>query len=54
VWTFWLIMVRLVIKIEHPVIADESPLSKGRVAIGWIAMLILILSIAPKSIYQVP
>lgn len=54
VWTFWLIMVRLFIKIEHPVIADESPLSTRRKLVGWLAIIILILSIAPKSIYQVP
>lgn len=52
VWTFWLIMVRLFIKIEHPIINDETPLSRGRVIIGWVAVAILVLSIAPKSIFQ--
>lgn len=52
VWTFWLIMVRLFIKIEHPVIQDDTPLSRGRIIIGWIAVAIFVLSIAPKSIFQ--
>lgn len=53
VWTFWLIMVRLFIKIEHPVVDDDTPLSKGRIIIGWCAMFILLLSIAPKAIFEV-
>ena len=54
VWTFWLLMVRFIIKIDHPVIPDQSRLSAGRVVIGWLAMLIFVLSIAPLSIYQAP
>lgn len=53
VWTLWLIMVRLFIKIEHPIIDDDTPLSRGRMIIGWCAMLILLLSIAPKAIFEV-
>lgn len=54
VWSFWLILIRFVIRVEHPVLADEAPLSKGRMVLGWLAIVILILSFAPRAIYQVP
>lgn len=54
VWSFWLILIRFVIRVEHPIVVDETPLSRGRIIVGWLAVCILILSFAPRAIYQVP
>lgn len=52
-WLVWALLITFVIKIPHPptVNHDPEPLSKTRMAIGWLTFLILILSFAPVPIY---
>lgn len=54
VWVFWLVMIRFVIKIEHPDVPSEEPLSRGRVFLGWTAMVVLLLCFAPRAVYMAP
>jgi len=46
-WLFWALLVRLVIKLDHPQISDPEPLDTKRRIIGWISILILLLSFSP-------
>lgn len=50
-WLLWLLIVRFLVKIEHPIIEDEEVLSPRRKLIGWTAIAILILSFSPRAIY---
>lgn len=54
VWVFWLVMIRFVIKIDHPVVPSEEPLSRGRTILGWTAMIVLLLCFAPRAVYVAP
>jgi hypothetical protein len=54
VWVFWLIMVRVFIKTDHPELTDPQPLDRGRTVIGWVSIVILVLCLSPRAIYIVP
>jgi Zn-dependent protease len=51
IWAFWLILVRFVVRIEHPPVSDETPLDPVRRAIGWTSIVILILCFPPQGIF---
>lgn len=50
-WLFWAIFTRLFIKLPHPYIPKGEPLNKSRLFLGYIAIIILILSFTPNGIY---
>jgi membrane-associated protease RseP (regulator of RpoE activity) len=52
-WLIWALLITFLIKIEHPptVDYDSEPLSKTRMAIGWLTFIIFILSFTPSFIY---
>lgn len=50
-WLVWVVLIRFVIKIEHPDIGDDEPLSVGRKIIGWAAIVVLMLCFSPQFIY---
>ena len=54
VWVFWLIMVRLFIKTDHPELTDPEPLDPARTVIGWVSIAILILCLSPRAIFIAP
>lgn len=54
VWVFWLIMIRLFIKTDHPEIEDPQPLGRGRSIIGWMSIVILVMCLSPRAIFVVP
>ncbi len=54
VWVFWLIMVRVFIKTDHPELTDPQPLDRGRTVVGWVSIVILVLCLSPRAIYIVP
>ncbi len=45
-WLFWSFFTAFVIKIEHPPVRFEQPLTTGRKIVGWLSMLIFILCIS--------
>jgi len=45
-WLFWSFFTAYVVKIEHPPVRYEEPLSPGRTFLGWVSMLIFILCIS--------
>lgn len=52
-WFIWAILIFLVIKIKHPpVVNEEEPLDRNRIVIGFISMLILILSFMPTPVFE--
>lgn len=51
VWLVWALFVLFFVKIEHPPVRVEEPLSKGRRIIGWASLVILILCISPNPMY---
>lgn len=53
-WLLWAVLVRFLIGVYHPPIEDELPLSGIRQVIGWISILVLILSFSPNSVYFLP
>ncbi|MDI6402671.1 site-2 protease family protein [Balneolaceae bacterium ANBcel3] len=51
VWIFWALFIVFLVKIEHPPVLFEEPLTKGRKILGWICMVLFILCISPNPIY---
>lgn len=51
VWLFWGIITRIVIKIKHPPVYDETPIDDTRKLIGWVCIGILLLSFTYDVIY---
>jgi membrane-associated protease RseP (regulator of RpoE activity) len=50
-WFFWLALVLLIVKVGHPpTLNDHLPLDRKRKVMGWLAMLIFILSFTPVPI----
>ena len=52
-WLFWVILIKVFIKVEHPPVPDETPLDKRRMIVGWIALAILVLTFSFRGIYNV-
>ncbi len=46
-WILWAFILAKVIKIEHPPVLNEHPLDTNRQGIGWVSILIFILSFTP-------
>ncbi len=51
VWLVWALFVLFLVKIEHPPVIIERPLTPTRRILGWVSMLILILCISPNPMY---
>ncbi|MFC2129809.1 site-2 protease family protein [Bacteroidota bacterium] len=52
-WLFWGFITKVFIKLDHPPVRENDELDPQRKAIGWIAYLILFLSISYNGIYFV-
>ncbi len=46
IWIFWSIFIAFVVKVEHPPVLIEQPLSLSRKVLGWLSMLIFVLCIS--------
>lgn len=51
IWVFWSFFIAYFVKIEHPPVLIEQPLSPARRRMGWISMAVFILCISPNPIY---
>lgn len=51
IWVFWSFFIAYFVKIEHPPVLLEQPLSPARRRLGWISMAVFILCISPNPIY---
>jgi len=47
-WLFWCLILFFIIKIDHPRIMDPTPLDRKRKVIGWLTILIFIVSFSPN------
>ena len=52
-WMFWALITRFFIKIPHPEMPFEDKLDRKRLLIGWLTLIILLLSFTFKGIYEV-
>ncbi|MCX7909430.1 MAG: site-2 protease family protein [Ignavibacteria bacterium] len=50
-WLFWAVFTKLFIRIPHPYIPQTSPLNGTRLFLGYVAIIVLILSFTPNGIY---
>ena len=46
IWLFWVIFITLFVKVEHPPVLIEEPLTPTRKVLGWLSMLIFVLCIS--------
>jgi len=51
IWTFWSFFLVYFVKMEHPPVIYEEPLSPGRRRLGWVSMAVFVLCISPTPIY---
>lgn len=51
VWLVWSLLVRFVIRVEHPPVPDPTPIDRRRMAIGWISLAILVMTFSYSAIY---
>jgi membrane-associated protease RseP (regulator of RpoE activity) len=51
-WLFWAILAKFFFRFDHPPIDDQTPLDTKRMIVGWLAVLIFILSISYNGIYE--
>lgn len=51
IWVFWSLFLLYFVKIEHPPVTFEHPLSRGRRILGWTSLVVFILCISPTPIY---
>ncbi|MAT40416.1 MAG: peptidase [Ectothiorhodospiraceae bacterium] len=50
-WLFWALLIRFVIRIDHPPVTDSEPLDPRRRALGWISLAIFITCFSPAPLY---
>ncbi len=46
IWIFWTVFITFIVKVEHPPVLIEKPLTPARKVIGWLSMLIFVLCIS--------
>ncbi|MBW7888618.1 MAG: site-2 protease family protein [Bacteroidetes bacterium] len=46
-WLFWALALYFIVKLDHPPVEEESELSEGRKAVGWMTFIIFLLSFVP-------
>jgi len=46
-WLFWCLILFIVIKLDHPRVMDDTPLDTKRMIVGWLTILIFIVSFSP-------
>ncbi|MDX1587099.1 MAG: site-2 protease family protein [Balneolaceae bacterium] len=51
IWVFWSFFLVYFVKIEHPPVLFQKPLSPSRKKLGWISMAVFIVCISPTPIY---
>ncbi len=51
IWVFWSFFLVFFVRLEHPPVIYEEPLSPVRRRLGWISMIVFILCISPTPIY---
>jgi membrane-associated protease RseP (regulator of RpoE activity) len=51
IWVFWSFFLVYFVRMEHPPVMFEQPLTPGRKRLGWISMAVFILCISPTPIY---
>lgn len=51
IWVFWSFFLVFFVRLEHPPVVYEEPLSPARRRLGWISMIVFILCISPTPIY---
>lgn len=49
-WLFWALVLYFIIKLQHPLVMDPTPLDRKRMIIGYISFIIFILSFSPAPI----
>lgn len=49
-WLIWVLFARIFFGIHHPPIADPEPIDTKRRVIGWVAIIVFILSVSPAGI----
>lgn len=49
-WLFWAIILFFIIKIKHPPVADNMPLDKKRMFLGYISFFIFVISFSPAPL----
>jgi membrane-associated protease RseP (regulator of RpoE activity) len=53
-WLIWAFLVRFVLKLQHPPVPDETPLSTGRMVLGWASFVVLVLIFPYAGMYYRP
>ncbi|MCS6966557.1 MAG: site-2 protease family protein [Candidatus Kapabacteria bacterium] len=53
-WLVWALLTRLLIRLEHPSVPELEPLTPGRRALGWIALVVFALCFSYNGIYDLP
>jgi membrane-associated protease RseP (regulator of RpoE activity) len=51
IWVVWSLFLVYFVKVEHPPVVYEQPLTRGRRIMGWVSMAVFILCISPNPIY---
>ncbi len=51
-WFFWSLFTRFLIKIPHPYVPEEGKLSRNRMILGWVSLVILVLSFSYNGIWE--
>ncbi|PWN05926.1 site-2 protease family protein [Rhodohalobacter mucosus] len=51
IWVVWSLFLVFFVKVEHPPVTYEQPLTKGRRILGWASMAVFVLCISPTPIY---
>lgn len=49
-WLLFSVLIGRFIGVDHPPVVDNSPLSTGRKVLGWVALIIFILSFSPQPL----
>jgi membrane-associated protease RseP (regulator of RpoE activity) len=52
-WLFWVLILKVFIGVKHPDTPDQTPLDRRRMIIGWVALIILVLTFSFAGLYEI-
>lgn len=51
-WLFWSLIIRLLMRVEHPPVPDRTPLDRRRMVVGWSALALFVLTFSWTGIFD--
>jgi membrane-associated protease RseP (regulator of RpoE activity) len=51
-WCLWALLLRFVVRLDHPPVPDMTPLTRGRTLVGWLTLVMFVICFCPAPFFE--